>query len=150
MGGVRLWLCVGAFGLAGLGLVEWRAHAHDAEHHHHHTHMHRHGDITHTHHHSHDTDDGHAPPAQGDVSSIPDGGEEHHCGVDHGQPDAALATAAPRDARRLSRFESASTLCGLSSGDKCEGEPWTPPRAPPAPLSSQAVLSQLRTIVLLT
>lgn len=149
MSDVRLWLCISAVGLAGFGLAERGLHAHGEEQHHH-THAHRHGDTTHTHHHSHDADDGHVPQPTDAGAPQPCGGDEHHCCMDHGQPDAVHFTLPPRETRRLSDLDTVATDVDVAAGVAFVPEAWAPPRAPPDGPSSQDPLPQLRTIVLLT
>ncbi len=149
MSDLRLWLCISAVGLAGFGLAEWGVHAHGEEHHHH-THAHRHGDTAHTHHHSHDAEDGHVPLPESSDDTRPCGGNEHHCCVDHGQPDAVHFTLPPRETRRLSELDTVATDFAAIVSVDFQPEPWTPPRAPPDRPSSQDALPHLRTIVLLT
>lgn len=148
MSGVRLWLCIGAVSLAGYGLAEQSLHAHGDEHHHH-THAHSHGATTHTHYHSHDADDGHVPQAAQSGVPRPCGGDEHHCCMDHGQPDAVYFTLPPREARRLIDLDTVVTDVDVFAGAQFLLEAWTPPRAPPDGPSSQDTLPHLRTIVLL-
>ncbi len=146
---MRLWLCIGAIGLAGFGLGEWGMHAHGDEHHHH-THEHRHGDVSHTHYHSHDADDSHIPQPADSGAPEPCGGDEHHCCTDHGEPDAMHVTIPVRETRRLTQLETASLHHTVSCGVDFQSEAWTPPRGPPAGPSSQDAIPHLRTIVLLT
>jgi hypothetical protein len=146
---VKLWLCIGAVGLAGYWLAERGLHAHDHAPHHH-THAHSHGSTTHTHHHSHDADAGHVPlTAQGNTPR-PCGGDEHHCCIDHGQPDAVHFALPPRETRQLSDLDTIASDIGVFVGMCFKPEAWTPPRAPPDGSSSQDTLPHLRTIVLLT
>lgn len=146
---LKLWQCVAAVGLAGFGLAVWVSHAHGDEHHHH-THEHRHGNLTHTHHHSHDADEGHDARPTGGESRRPCGGDDHHCCMDHGQPDAADLTLPPRETRRQSELDTVAADVPVFTGRAFLPEAWTPPRAPPWFESGQDALPQLRTIVLLT
>jgi hypothetical protein len=149
MSDVKMWLFVGAIGLAGYGLAQRGSHAHDEEHHHH-THEHSHGGATHTHYHSHDADDGHVPePGDGGVPR-PCGGDDHHCCMDHGQPDGVVLTVPPRESRRPSNLDTASTPVAILTTAHIHAVALTPPRAPPRTSSSQDSLPHLRTIVLLT
>lgn len=149
MSGVRLWLCVGAVALAGVWLAGRGLHAH-GDGHDHHTHAHHHDATTHAHYHSHDPDDGHVPAPLRTDAPQPCGGDEHHCCVDHGEPDAVHFTLPPRETRRLSEFDTVATDVDVAAGFAFVPEAWTPPRAPPDGPSSQDPLPQLRTIVLLT
>ncbi len=155
MSGLRLWLCINAVGLAGFGLAAQGLHTHDDGHHHHdqhhHTHTHSHGGTTHTHHHSHHADDRHVPQPYDDDVPRQCGGDEHHCCMEHGQPNDVHFTLPQRESRRLSELNIVTTLIGTSpAGTAFLLEAWTPPRGPPTALCGQDALPQLRTIVLLT
>lgn len=132
---------VSALGLAGYGLARSDAHAH-ADDHHRHVHEHHHGGHSHTHHHSHGEHEGHTPG--------PAGEDDHHCSVDHVQPDAVVLMHVPRDTRRANDVDRLSaTVAKLVSND-CRAVAPRPPRAPPQEATGQDSLPQLRTIVLLT
>jgi hypothetical protein len=157
MSDVKMWLCVGAIGVAGYGLAQQGSRAHDDEHHHH-THAHSHGGAAHTHYHSHDPDDGHVPepgnagapePQDGEVPR-PCGGDDHHCCTDHGQPEGVVLTLPPRESRRPNSLATAATPVAVLTTADIQAVALTPPRAPPRTSSNQDSLPHLRTIVLLT
>ena len=148
MSGVRLWLCIGAVGLAGFGLVESGLHAH-GDLHHQRMHVHRHGDVAHTHHNAHNTDDGLMLLSDGGAVPWPCG-DERHCCMNHGVPDAIHFTHFTLGGtRRLSELNPVATNFDVCTGVLFLPEAMMPPRAPPDGPSSQDALPHLRMIVLL-